>query len=95
MDLHDQVPVRIFDVLEADIPQDTGVVDEHVDSAKSLDRGVNDLVALLDRVVVCDSITTRSLDFLYDNIGSLGESGNRRDWRLCSQDLPCLMRLRP
>ena len=52
MDANDQVPVLVLDVLEADVSEDTGVVDEDVDAAKGLDGGVDDALAVLYRVVV-------------------------------------------
>lgn len=48
MDLHDQVPVLVLDVLEADITEDASIVDEHVDPAECLNSSVDDLVAILD-----------------------------------------------
>lgn len=71
MDVHDQVPVLILHVLEADISQDTGIVQQDIDSAKVLDGSLDDLVAIGDTVVVCDGFTARGLDFLNDNICSL------------------------
>lgn len=71
MDLKDEVPVLILDVLEADIAQDAGVVDEDVDTAKSLDGSVDDLVAVLDGVVVGDGLATVLLDLVDNNVGSL------------------------
>jgi hypothetical protein len=48
VDLVDQVPVGLLHVLEADITQDTGVVDENIDTPKSIDRGLNDVLSILD-----------------------------------------------
>jgi len=68
---HDQVPVGILHVLEADISEDTSIVDQDVYPAKVLDRCLNDLVTVLDRIVVCNSATARCLDLLDDYIGGL------------------------
>lgn len=57
MDLVDEVPVRLLHVLEADIAQDTGVVDEHIDAPKGIDRSLDDPVAIFNRVVVGDRVT--------------------------------------
>jgi hypothetical protein len=48
VDLVDKLPVRLLHVLEADITQDTGVVDEHIDAPKSINRRLDDLLAILD-----------------------------------------------
>lgn len=71
VDLEDQVPVLVLDILEADVSQDTGVVDEHIDAAKCLDRGVDDLVAVLYGVIVCDGLPAGLLYLVDDDIGSL------------------------
>lgn len=71
MDLHDQVPVLILHVLQADIAEDAGVVEQDVNSAKGLDGRVNDAVTVLDAVVVGNSLAARGLDLVDDNIGSL------------------------
>lgn len=71
MHLHDQIPVLVLHVLETDIPQDTGVVDEHVYPAESLDGRLDDLVAILDRVVVGDCLAAGGGDLVDDGVGSL------------------------
>jgi len=48
VNLHDQVPVVVLHVLEADVPEDTGIVDQDIDSAKCLDGRVDDLVTVFD-----------------------------------------------
>jgi hypothetical protein len=71
MDLHDQVPVVIFHVLEADIPKNARIVDKDIDSAKVLDGGFNDSLAILDAVVVGDGLTTGLSDLIDDDISGL------------------------
>jgi len=71
VDLDDEVPVLILDVLEADIAEDTGVVDQHVDAAESLDGGLDDALAVLDGIVVGNGLAAGSLDLVDNNIGSL------------------------
>ena len=65
--LHHQVPVLIFHVLEADIAQNAGIVDEDINSAKGLDRSLDNLVTVLDRVVVRDGLAASRCDLL-DNL---------------------------
>jgi hypothetical protein len=71
VDLEDEVPVLVLHVLEADIAQDAGVVDEDIDAAESLDGRLDDAVAILDAVVVGDGLAASGLDLVDDNIGSL------------------------
>lgn len=85
MDLEDQVPILILDVLEADVSQNTGVVDEDVDATERLDGSVDNLVTVLYRVVVCDGLSACLLDLIDNDIGGLvrgresgGQLGNER-----------------
>lgn len=73
MDLHNQVPILIFHVLETDVAQDACVVDEDINPAKGLDSGVDDLVAILYRVVVCDGLAASRCDLFDNRVGSLWE----------------------
>jgi hypothetical protein len=75
VDLEDQVPILVLDILEADVSQDTSVVDEDVDTAERLDRSVDDLVAVLYRVVVCDGLSASLLYLVDDDIGGLVARG--------------------
>lgn len=77
MDFEDQVPILILDVLEADVSQNTCVVDEDVDATERLDRCVDDLVPILYRVVVCDSLSACLLYLIDDDIGGLEREGER------------------
>lgn len=71
MNSNNQIPVGILHVLEADISQDTGIVDQNIDPAEVLNGGLDDLVAILDAVVVANGLSTSSFDFVYDNIRGL------------------------
>lgn len=71
VDLHNEIPVLILEVLEASITEDTSIVDEDIDAAESLDGSVDNLVTKLDAVVVGDSLATGGLDLVDDNIGGL------------------------
>lgn len=71
MDLEDQVPVLVLDILEADVSQDSGIVDEDIDTTKCLDRGLDNLVSVLYGVVVCDSLSAGLLYLVDDYICSL------------------------
>jgi hypothetical protein len=71
VDLVDEIPVLILHVLEADIAEDTSVVDEDIHTTEALDGGVDDGLAILDAVVVGDGLAARGTDLLNDDIGSL------------------------
>ncbi len=71
VDLHNEIPVLVCEVLEADVMEDTGIVDEDIDAAKGVDGGVDDLVAKLDAVVVGNGLAASGLDFVDDDISSL------------------------
>src|SRR5687767_2847625 len=69
--LDDEIPISIGDVLEANISEDTSIVDENIDTTKSLDCSIDDLVTKLDTVVVGNSFSTSLLDFINDDIRGL------------------------
>jgi hypothetical protein len=48
MDSVDQIPVRLLHILEADIAQDTSVVDEDIDAAECVDSSLDDGLSVLD-----------------------------------------------
>src|SRR5436190_23767487 len=68
VDIHYKVPVLVLHVPEADISQDTSIIDEDVDAAEVLNGGLNDLVAFDHAVVVGHGLATRSFDFIDHNI---------------------------
>ncbi len=71
MHVHNKVPVLILDVLEANVPKDSSIVDQNIDASKVLDSSLDDLLAIGNAVVVSYSFPTRRFDFIDDNIGSL------------------------
>jgi hypothetical protein len=72
MNSSDQIPVLIAHVLEADVPKDTGIVEQHVDSAIGLDGCFDDLVAILNAVVVGYRLAACGLDLVDNYISGLG-----------------------
>lgn len=64
VDLHNQVPVIVLHVFEADISEDAGIVDQNIDSAKGLDGRVDDFVTIFDRIVVGNGLASSCLDLL-------------------------------
>jgi hypothetical protein len=71
VDLVDKVPVGLLHVLERDIAQDTGVVDEHVDAPKVINRRLDDGFAILDRIVVGDGLAAGGADLVDDLVCGL------------------------
>lgn len=71
MNIHNEVPVLILHVLEADIPKDASVVDQNIDTPEALDSGLDDLLAMCNAVIVGYSFAPCSSDFIHNNIGSL------------------------
>ena len=71
MDLVNEFPICLLHVLEADITENTGVVDEDIDAPKGIDCGLNDPFAILDGVVVGDRFAACGLDLIDDLVGSL------------------------
>jgi hypothetical protein len=80
MDIHNQIPVLVLHVLKADIPQDTSIVDEDIDSAIVLDGSLDDLVAVGDAVVVGYGLSTCGFDLVDDYICGLWELATLADW---------------
>lgn len=72
MDLHNQIPVLVGDILEADVAQDTGIVDEDVYPTELIDRCTNDLIAIFgDIVIVGYGVATVLFDETHDLVCSL------------------------
>lgn len=102
VDGHDEIPVLVGHVLEADVTENAGVVDEDVDATESLDGSLDDLVAILDAVVVGNSLAASGLDLIDNHIGSLHD---RRTSKLegrsveggikSGEDIPLSCRPRP
>jgi hypothetical protein len=74
MDGHNQIPVLVGHVLERDISQDTGIVEQDINAAIVLDGGLDDLVTLLDAVVVGDGFAACGSDLVDNDICGLGPS---------------------
>lgn len=71
MDTDDKVPVLIFHVLEANVSQDTRIVDQDVDTTEIGDRSLNYFLAILNAVVVGYSLSTCSLDLVDNDVCGL------------------------
>jgi len=72
MNLHDQIPVLVAHILETDVAQDTGIVDEDVYPTESIDRCTNDLFAIFGNIVIVGyGVATVLFDETYDLVCSL------------------------
>ena len=71
MNLDNQIPIRIRHVLEADVPKDARIVDEHIYPSKVLDGRLDNLVSILDAIVVGNGFATGRANFVDDYIGCL------------------------
>ena len=71
MDLVDEIPVLVLHILKRNITQDTGVIDQNINSAKVLDGRVNDGLAILDTIVIGDGLAAGPSNLFDDDIGSL------------------------
>ena len=69
--LHDQVPVLVLHVLESDIAENAGIVDEDIDAAERINGSLDDGLAVLDRIIVGDGLAAGSADLLDDDVCSL------------------------
>lgn len=68
MDLHDDVPHLVVHVGEGLVPEDTGVVDEDINAAVSINRALHNGIAVRHIGLVSDSLATEFLDLLDDGV---------------------------
>jgi hypothetical protein len=71
MNGHNQIPVLVLHILEADIPQNPRIVYQHINPSEVIDGCFNDSFAILDTVVVGDGFAALRSDLLDNSIGSL------------------------
>ena len=71
MDLVNEFPVCLLHVLEADITENTGVVDEDIDAPEGIDCGLDDPIAIFNGVIVGDCFAACGLDLIHNFVRSL------------------------
>lgn len=71
MNLDNQIPIVILHILEANIPQNTSIINEHIDPPKRLNGSLNNPLSILNAVVVCDRFAACSFDLVNDYVGGL------------------------
>jgi hypothetical protein len=71
MDCRDQIPVGILHVLEADVAQDSCIVEQNIDTAKCFDGSLYYGLAVLDAIVVGNGASASRLDLSDDDVCGL------------------------
>jgi hypothetical protein len=73
IDVHliDEVPIRLLHVLEADIAQNTRIVDQDIDATEVVDGSLDNVLAILNRIVVGNSLSALRLDLVDNGIRRL------------------------
>ena len=71
VNIHNQIPILVRHIFKADIPQDAGIVDKYVYPPKALYCGLDDALAIFNRVVVRYSLTASCFYFFNDFVGGL------------------------
>lgn len=71
MNIDDQVPVLVAQVLEADIPKNTGIVEEDIHTTIGLYGSFDDLLTARDTVVICYRFAASGFDLVDNYIRSL------------------------
>ena len=69
VDQIDQVPVLLAHLGEGLVAQDAGVVDDDVDTAEGIQRGLHDGGPIGHRIVVRDGLAASGLDLVDDDVG--------------------------
>ena len=71
VDLDDQVPVIICHVFKADISQNACIVEQHMYASELFDGRVDNPVAVLDTVIICDSFAACCSDLIHHHVCGL------------------------
>ena len=64
MDAHDNVPVGVFHVSETEVPDDAGVVDQDIQTAKVSDGRIDKASSIFHTAIVGHGLSPRSHDFV-------------------------------
>jgi hypothetical protein len=67
----DKIPVLVGHSGERLVTQNTCIVDKDIDATKGFEGGFDNLVTILNRVVVGNSLSSSLSDFFYNNVSSL------------------------
>jgi len=70
MHFQNQIPVRLGHLGKADIAQDAGVIDNDIHRAKGIQCGLDDTLAMFNRVIIGDCFTAECLDLFHHLVGS-------------------------
>lgn len=69
VDIEDRVPQVVVHVGESLVTQDTSVVDQDINTTKGIDGGLDDILAILARCLVSNSLAAHLLDLLDNGLG--------------------------
>lgn len=70
MDAVDKIPILVSHADEGLVTEDTSVVDNDINAAECLEGSLDNLLTILNRVVVGDSLTASLADFINNNVSS-------------------------
>jgi len=62
----------LLHVFEADVAQDAGIVDQHIDAPETVNGRLDDGIAVFDRVVVGNGLAAGRADLVDDLVCCLG-----------------------
>lgn len=68
MHLVDKIPLFISHVGKGLVAEDTGIVDEHINTAVCVNRGLDDCLSINNIGLVANSLSTKLLDLLHNCI---------------------------
>ena len=71
MHLHNQIPIGIRHVLEADVPEDTSIINQDIYPPEALNGRLDDCIAILDAIVIGNGFPAARFDLVDDNICGL------------------------
>jgi hypothetical protein len=70
MDSLDQVPISISHTRKRLVPQDSGIIDNDINSSISFHSSLYNTFAIFNAIVVCDCLSASRNDFIYYYVGS-------------------------
>lgn len=69
VDVEDRVPQVVVHVCESLVAQNTGVVDQDINTAEGIDSGLDDILAIFAGCLVANSLAAHLLDLLDHGLG--------------------------
>lgn len=69
MDIDNTVPLLVRNISKSPVPKDTGVVDEDIDSAIGVNRGLHHSLAIFHRSLVSYRLASQGFDLVDNRVG--------------------------